>query len=108
MGRRWIAAMTLALAACAPLQWMRSDATPEQATADEKACRQAAWQEANHRYLGYGPFSPWVYRDVFGRPLFYPPGGPFFDPYFDRYIEESRLSDFCMRAKGYELQPAPN
>jgi hypothetical protein len=33
--------------------------------------------------------------------------GPFFDPYYDRTMEEQRLANFCMRAKGYELAPVP-
>ncbi|TMG75443.1 MAG: hypothetical protein E6H77_09935 [Betaproteobacteria bacterium] len=103
----WIATAALVLVACTPMQWVRQDVTPEQAIADEELCRQAAWQEANFRTLGYGPFGPWLHRDVFGRPLFYPPGGAFFDPYMARSFDESRLWDFCMRSKGYQLQPAP-
>jgi hypothetical protein len=107
MGRHWIATAALLIAACAPMQWVRSDVTPEQAAMDEELCRQAAWQETNYRYLDYGPFGPWMNRDTFGHPLFYPPYGPFFDPYMDRAYDETRLTDFCMRSKGYQLEPAP-
>jgi hypothetical protein len=29
----------------------------------------------------------------------------FGDPFGDRFMEESRLEDFCMRNKGYQLVP---
>ena len=107
MGRHWIATVALLVAACTPMQWVRPDVTPEQAVADEALCRQAAWREANLVGVEYGLFDPWMNRDVFGRPLFYPPAGPFFDPLLNRDWDEARLSDFCMRSKGYELAPAP-
>jgi hypothetical protein len=105
MRRHWIAAAALFLAACTPMQWVRSDVTPEQAVADEDLCRELAARETRLPYIGYGPFGPWMYRDTFGRPLFFPPGGPFFDPTMERYHDEARLTDFCMRAKGYQLEP---
>ena len=82
MGRMWIAATALA--------------------ADTQQCGQAAWREANYYSMGYRPFGPWLYRDPFGRPFFHPVG-----PFYDRTLEEQRLADFCMRAKGYELAPVP-
>jgi hypothetical protein len=103
----WVASAALILGACTAMQWVRPDATPEQVAADEEHCRDEAWRETRLRYLGYGPFGPWMTRDVLGRPLFYPPYGPFFDPAMDRYYDESRLTDFCMRAKGYQLESAP-
>jgi hypothetical protein len=107
MRRHWIAFAALLLSACTPMQWVRSDVTAEQAAADEELCRQAAFREARFQYLGYGAFGPWMYRDTFGRPIFFPPGGPFFDPTMERYYDESRLTDFCMRSKGYQLEPLP-
>ena len=106
MRRHRIAALAVLLAACAPMRWVRPDVTPDQAVADEELCRQQAFREARFQYLGYGAFGPWMYRDAFGRPLFFPPGGPFFDPTMERYYDEARLTDFCMRAKGYPLEPA--
>jgi len=102
MRGRWIAALAFFIAGCAPMQWVKPDATPEQLAADMQQCEQAAWQEASYRFLGYRPFGPWLYR---GDPFFYHPVGPFFDPYYDRTLEEQRLANFCMRAKGYELEP---
>ncbi|HYY62548.1 MAG TPA: hypothetical protein VE756_14285 [Burkholderiales bacterium] len=104
MGRIWIAATALLAAACAPMEWTRSDVTPEELAADTQQCGQAAWREANYYSMGYRPFGPWLYRDAFGRPFFHPVG-PFYDPFYDRTLEEQRLADFCMRAKGYELAP---
>ncbi|HEX9433371.1 MAG TPA: hypothetical protein VF936_11365, partial [Burkholderiales bacterium] len=53
---------------------------------------------------GYGP---WPYRDPLGRRFIGYPYGAFGDPFGDRDMEEQRLLNFCMRAKGYELVPAP-
>jgi hypothetical protein len=97
----------LALGGCTPLQWVRDGAVPatEVVEKDSADCRQAAWREAQYRYWGYGPsFGPIYGRDPFGRRLVTSPYGwgyPFFDPFF----EESRLADFCMRSKGYQLVP---
>jgi len=107
MERFCSAILLLLAAACAPMEWARPDATPEQAAADAQHCEQEAWREARWAYLGYGPFAPWMYRDAYGTPFVGRPFGPFYDPLGDRYMEESRLSNFCMRAKGYELAPAP-
>jgi len=84
------------------MEWTKPDATPEQLAADTQQCEQAAWSEANYYYYpGYRPFGPWLYR---GGPFFHPVG-PFYDPFYDGTMEEQRLANFCMRAKGYELAP---
>src|SRR5882762_10414327 len=104
MRRIWAAAVPLACAACAPMEWVMPEATPEQLAADQQFCQQQAWQEASNYALGARPFGPWLYRDAPGRPFFHPVG-PFYDPFYDRTMEEQRLANFCMRAKGYELAP---
>lgn len=88
------------------MEWARPDATPEQTAADVQHCEQEAWREAQLAYLGYGAFTPWMYRDGYGSPFVGRPFGPFYDPLSDRSMEEARLANFCMRAKGYELAPA--
>ncbi len=95
------------LAGCAPMDWTRSDATPEQLAADMRACREQAWRETTWNSFGYyGAMGPAVFSDPFGRRYFgWPYYSPFGDPFGDRFLEESRLTDFCMRAKGYELAP---
>src|SRR5437660_3328926 len=100
MRRGWIAVVALACSACAPMQWARQGATPDELAADTRRCEQQAWQEANYYFLGYRPFGPWLYRDAWSGPFLHP-AGPFYDPFYDRTMEEQRL----MRAKGYELAP---
>ncbi len=107
MKRAALVLLSLLAAACTPMEWIRADATPEQVAADMKACRQQAWREAtwlsfNGYYRTYGPF----FYDPFGRPYHgWPYYSPFADPWDDRFLQESRLTDFCMRAKGYALEP---
>lgn len=110
MKRFAVIPLLLAVAACASMEWTRSDATAGQVEADMKACRDLAWREANWMPWGgyyYGGVGPLAYTDPFGRrmygwPYYY---SPFADPYGQRFLEEARLTDFCMRAKGYELTP---
>ena len=102
----WTAGALLVLAACTPVQWVKPDAGAAQLDADSRECQMQAWQEARWRALSYyGMYGPTLYRDSFGRPFFISPHGPFWDPLGERFMEESRLASFCMRAKGYELQP---
>lgn len=97
-------AAILPAAACTPMQWVRSDAGPAQLAQDSNQCRNEAMREAFRRTW----FAPWVYgppmivRDARGRPFTV---WPWPDPFYDRFMEEARLADFCMRAKGYELRP---
>jgi hypothetical protein len=99
----WTIALVLSAAACAPVAWVRADADAAQVEVDSRECQMQAWQEARWRSLSYSGYYPYMYRDAFGRPFAAP--GPLWDPFGDRLMEESRLANFCMRAKGYELQP---
>lgn len=95
---RLLPLLPLLVAACAPMDWTRSDVAPEQVQADMKACRDQAWRETS--------WAPFAFADPFGRRYMgWPYYTPFADPYGDRFLEESRLANFCMRAKGYELAP---
>jgi hypothetical protein len=106
MKRFCIAALLALATACTPMGWVKPDASSEQVAADTQECEQEAWREARWSYMAaYGPFNPWMYRDAYGRAFAGPPFGPFYDPFGDRYMEEQRLANFCMRAKGYELAP---
>jgi len=90
--RRSIPVLLLATAACTPVQWMRNDTPPEQLSQDLGYCRQEAWREAQwHSFV-------FLNRYVV-------PYSAFGSPFGDAYIDESRLTAFCMRAKGYELVP---
>jgi len=103
-----IAALAAVLAGCTPMQWVkRGGATPEQFDQDRAQCRQQAWGEAQWRMWLARPLGPIPARDRFGRAFpFWPSYGPYADPFFDPYMEELRLTNFCLQAKGYELVPA--
>lgn len=94
-----------ALAACTPMRWDKPNASPEVSQADLADCRNQASREAFQYSFayGYGPFY------MFGPRYRY---SPFWRPYGfygiadDRFYQENRLTNFCMRNKGYELVPA--
>jgi hypothetical protein len=104
MRRLAIAFAVLQLAGCAQMAWVRPDATPEQVQQDLAQCDEMAWREASYRAWAYQPLTPAVVRDSFGRPYFIPFDSLVRSPFDDRFFEEHRLSHFCMRAKGYDLQ----
>jgi len=102
-----IAALAAALAACTPMQWSKQDASAEQLAEDQRACEEQAYREAISRYWGYHEIGPAVFQDSLGRRFNVYPSGPFADQFGNQLMEESRLTSFCMRSKGYELVPAP-
>lgn len=96
--RRAFAVVSLLLAACAPMEWYRPDVSAAETEDDVKQCQDAAWRTTSWNYLHYySAFGPGVY----GRGYW----GPWASPYNDRFMEEARLADFCMQAKGYRLEP---
>ncbi|HZQ74285.1 MAG TPA: hypothetical protein VFB08_15310 [Burkholderiales bacterium] len=99
-------ALALLTAACTPMAWVKPDATPQELAQDSAYCQQEAWREARLRSWSYRPMGPLVAHDAAGRPFIVSPGGPFYDPFGDPMMEEGRLAQFCMRARGYELVPA--
>ena len=102
--RTVLAVAALGAAGCTPMEWVKPDATPEEQQQDAIACQQSAWQEARMRSWYYRPFPGGP-----GRRAFYGPFGPYGDPFGDPFMEEARLTRFCMQSKGYELIPAePN
>ena len=108
MRRRFLIAL-VALAGCTPMQWTRDGAVPavEVLEKDSASCRQEAWREAQYRAWAYRPYwGPPLRRDPFGRSFVAWPYTAYPSPFYgDPFFEETRLADFCMRAKGYELQP---
>ena len=102
-----LALAALALSGCTPMQWVREGAVPaaELLEQDSSACRQQAWREAQYRAWSYRPFGPIIMRDGSGRSFVGWPYGPYGYPFGDPFLEEARLEDFCMRAKGYALVP---
>jgi hypothetical protein len=105
MKRLCASLILLAAAACAPMDWTRTDAPADVRDGDLRACREQAWHEAGYLSLGWPYFrGPFAY-DPFGRSLTAPYYSPFTDPHGQRFFDEARLTDFCMRAKGYDLAP---
>ena len=51
--------------------------------------------------------APAVVHDSLGRRFLVYPYGPFADPFGYQFMEEGRLADFCMRAKGWTLEEVP-
>ncbi|HEY2337560.1 MAG TPA: hypothetical protein VGI18_09380 [Burkholderiales bacterium] len=102
-----ILACSLGVAACTPMQWLREGAAPDAAALEKDSieCRQQAWQEAQYRAFAYPAFGPVLSRDVSGRRFAGWPYRPYAYPFGDPFLEESRLTQFCMRNKGYELVP---
>jgi hypothetical protein len=100
-----VMAAAVLVSACTPMEWVKPDTTAEQLRDDAIYCQQEAWREARLRGWYNRPFAPVFIRDPSGRAVMGWPYGPAGDPFGDPYLEENRLTQFCMRAKGYELQP---
>lgn len=85
------------------MQWVKPEGSLEGAARDSDQCRVEAMQEAFRRsWMSPWAFAPpMVLRDAQGRRFTV---WPMHDPFQDRFLEESRLATFCMRAKGYELR----
>jgi hypothetical protein len=108
MKRVAVLLVSFAAAACAPMDWTRTDATPDQKEADLQSCRQLASHEATFPAFGYygyyGGAGPLAWYDPYGFRMYpWPYYSPLADPYGERFLEEKRLTDFCMRSRGYEL-----
>ena len=95
----------LVVSGCAP-QWTRQDSRADWADQDEAACQQQAGYLASQSSNFYG--SP---MELYGQnfrpssrrtPQSWGPPGPMFDiDPVRRILEEDRLTEACMRAKGY-------
>ncbi|HZE60872.1 MAG TPA: hypothetical protein VE085_09965 [Burkholderiales bacterium] len=99
------AVLLLLIGGCASVEWSKPGVTAQERAADAQACQQdarraASWQVLDRTYP-YG--GAWVYPDPLGRPLVGYPSAPSGDPFGDRYMIQMRLTDFCMRSKGYDL-----
>jgi hypothetical protein len=104
--RQCLFALPLLLGGCTAYEWYQPGVTPEQVRADRSDCARAADREA---FFAYGP-------PFFATPSWY------LSPYcgwscahsryqhdqfyyrFQRDNEVRRLTDFCMRSKGYALR----
>jgi hypothetical protein len=109
MTRAGTLVLATVLAACAETQWTRPDFSPAQAVQDETACQEQAEREASLRPSGlYGSLSRYYGPNVqpYGRTRWISAPGPLFDvDPMPRLLEQMRIEDQCMRAKGYERRP---
>lgn len=94
-----------ALAACAPQQWSRPDASASQAAKDADECQDMAYRKMQAKPYPYLAVDPLIVQDSFERAQNRYPPGAFVDPYGERFIEEGRLASGCMRSRGYALTP---
>ena len=98
--------LALLLGGCS-YAWIRPDATAAQARADEQVCRTQAAQLVNDVWLDAGPgawgpmYRPWG-SGWYG-PGWYGPGYGWWPDPSAPLAAQQRLSDRCMRAKGYDL-----
>src|SRR5437868_7626091 len=97
------------LGGCASPQWTRPDLTLAQVEKDELACQQQAERELSlHAASFYGAPAE-LYGQNFqpltrSRRQWISAPGPLFDiDPVRRTLEEDRIADACMRAKGYSL-----
>src|SRR5258708_6632886 len=98
-----VMAAAVLVTAGTPMVGVKPATTTQQQRADAIYCQQEAWREARLRGWYNRPFAPVFIRDPSGRAVMGWPYGPAGDPFGDPYLEENRLTQFCMRAKGYEL-----
>lgn len=99
-------ALLLVLGACTPSRWDKPDTAPEAAHADLAQCGRSAQQEAFQRTTRPPLFPPFGFRGPFDEFVW----GPSYQQFAadQRFYLQSRLTDNCMRAKGYQrvqLQP---
>lgn len=95
------------LAACGPpMEWHKPNVNLTEARLDEAECRSLARDQAFRDSFygsgfagrGFGPGYPW---SPYGRSY-----SPFYyDSFMNRSQREYELQSFCLRARGYSLQP---
>jgi hypothetical protein len=105
MSRATFAVAVAALCACAEAPWTRSDVSPAQAAREQTACEEQAEREISLRAAGlvggslsdnYGStFQPYLRNRRIGAT------GPLDVDPTSRRLEQLRLEEECMRAKGY-------
>lgn len=92
-------------AASQPRQWDKPGADREMAQQDLRDCRRAATNAAWRSQHDYN-----IPRHTLAAGAYSPSGRV--DPYYvrrdpDRFTNEARMTSFCMRNKGYELNAIP-
>lgn len=84
------------------MQWQHSSLGVAPSQAETGECNQAAYYEAQRQAFFYDFARPHRYYGRAYRPW------PYYYSTSDRFFLEKDLFDYCMRAKGYRLVPAPN
>jgi hypothetical protein len=91
--------LMLGVAACAtPMRWEKPGVSDEGTAVDLGSCRHAAQLEANRYPYSWGGWGGWGWG--FGRrsSLMWQMQAD-----NERFFAENRLTNFCMRTKGYEM-----
>ena len=87
--RRAALAAVLLLSGCSTTQWVQDDRNAEETDKDIVDCTRYAQREASLRADGfYGPTA-----------------GPLYSRNGNRMLDESGLTDYCMRSRGYRREP---
>jgi hypothetical protein len=101
-----ISSLVSGCAVTQPRQWDKPGADREMARQDLRDCRRAAtnaaWRSQHDYSIPRYTLPTGVYSNNPGR----------VDPYYvrrepERFTNEARLTSFCMRNRGYELNPVP-
>jgi hypothetical protein len=105
MSKALLALTFLLLFGCVvtPMEWVKPGLTANEAAIDNQQCQFTARRETlNYRAIGRSPFDRGYRYDPYTGRRISPPSMMFSrdDPFL-----ESRLTDFCMRSKGYGLVP---
>lgn len=105
MRRIALIVFTFVLTGCVgtPMEWVRPNTSMAELSSDMRECqnlaRDQAFRESFMLYPSYGMFGPW------GRDRRYRHDPFIGSSYMDRQMRESSLQNFCLRSRGYQLQP---
>lgn len=98
--------LSLGLAACAgapPTRWARSGVDDATTAKDESDCRETSRREAARRHpYGFGP-APYTAAYADASLLSWQHSVE-----AERFADETRLTEMCMRNKGYARTPVPS
>lgn len=105
LGVLTVLALACALGACTPMQWEHPEYGTSRLPADLAACDHAAFEESWRMAWTEPTFAVPHFELLPNGQRVYEPAPMF--PYAP-YADTGELRNFCMRAKGYRLVPAPS